>query len=231
MQGLVELATQHLHDLGDAGPLLDSAELENPGLGELHIVLGADHAPIDRVEIPREVDLPVRGEADWLHKLLQHRSEDRNRVGLALDSDRRQGFVHDLTGGVPAGILVAQNAQRRCIGHEPRRQVHAISQDRVLHALGGTADATVASSSGHTETAHELEPLEDLDELHAGQHCSCGVVGVHERREPENEQKEHAFVVDQELVQSALVRIASPLDRGHQFLRLPGTPLRHDVKP
>mmetsp|Transcript_7189 Transcript_7189/g.20211 ORF Transcript_7189/g.20211 Transcript_7189/m.20211 type:complete len:287 (-) Transcript_7189:1479-2339(-) len=113
----VEAAAQHLLHLQDARPAVDAAELQDLGLAGGHDVLRRHGRAVHGVVVPGEADLPVEGQAYGRRRDFGHRLEDRDRVGLPLDPDGRQGLVDYLARGVPAGLFVAEDTQGRRSTH------------------------------------------------------------------------------------------------------------------
>mmetsp|Transcript_75438 Transcript_75438/g.166898 ORF Transcript_75438/g.166898 Transcript_75438/m.166898 type:complete len:694 (+) Transcript_75438:850-2931(+) len=230
MDGLVEGTAQHLHDLADAAPGLDAAELLHLRLHGGHDILVLDFRAIHGIVVPREADPPVQREAYVGHAFLHDRREDGDWAAFALHLDGRQSLELHLPGRVAAGLLVCEDAKFLGIAHEARREVHTVSQDRVLSPLVAAANAAVAPARGDAEATDEVKPLEDLCELHAGQHRTSRIVRVDKRGQAEDKEEKHTLVVDEELVQRALVRIAHLLHRGHELLDFSCPALLFDVQ-
>mmetsp|Transcript_44946 Transcript_44946/g.143991 ORF Transcript_44946/g.143991 Transcript_44946/m.143991 type:complete len:378 (+) Transcript_44946:1389-2522(+) len=231
VHALCEASAQHLRDTADSKPSFHTAELLHVALHGVESVAPCTHLGArERVVVPREAHQSILAQAYRVRRFLLDGLEDADSPLLALDLDRRQRVEDNLVATSVLRVFVAQDAVLVGVGHQPCRQVYAISEHRVLHSAVTSANTAIASSCRDAEAPHELESLEHLHHVEARQHRTRGVVGVDKRRQAKDQQKQHALIVDHEFVQGTLVLVALLLHLDHQLLCCGSALCRHNIQ-
>mmetsp|Transcript_1779 Transcript_1779/g.4879 ORF Transcript_1779/g.4879 Transcript_1779/m.4879 type:complete len:233 (-) Transcript_1779:1390-2088(-) len=172
---------QSIH-LSDARPGLHATKLLNISLTLRDVgVVGGQLS--ERMGVPREEYVPVTGESDARRGACGRRPENRSRVLLPFEFERLQVLEDDLSSCQCLRGLVTQNTFVDIAGHQPRRCVHTVPENSVLHPLGTSTKSAVTTPSRHAKLPNKFEIQKDLQHVERCEQRSRRVVSVNKRRQ------------------------------------------------
>ncbi len=178
------------------------------------------HGAVDRPAFLRAADDGRGSRAFDAPIQCPHGTRNGNRCVLSLDPDRLERLErHARDAALPRrGVAHDAFGRRHLRGsfHQPGSQVHHVADDGIFAPQVGADDAAEAASGRQAEGRAMARGAADLAQFEGGARAAGAVVLVRERRQPEHDDEADALVVDDDLLQVALVALQHGLDPLHQ---------------